>query len=149
MSEIKKAITDAVKAAMRAKEKERLGVLRMVTAEFKRIEVDERIDVDDARVLAVLDKVVKQRRDAATQYTDAGREDLANIEQFEIGVIKDFLPQPLSEDEIQALINEAIANTGANGMGDMGKVMGFIKPKAQGRADMGAVSKLIKASLQG
>lgn len=149
MSEIKKAITDAVKAAMRAKEKERLGVLRMVTAEFKRIEVDERIELDDARVLAVLDKMVKQRRDAATQYTDAGREDLANIEQFEIGVIKDFLPQPLSEDEIQALINEAIANTGANGMGDMGKVMGFIKPKAQGRADMGAVSKLIKASLQG
>ena len=149
MSEIKKAITDAVKAAMRAKEKERLGVLRMVTAEFKRIEVDERIELDDARVLAVLDKMVKQRRDAATQYTDAGREDLANIEQFEIGVIKDFLPQPLSEDEIQALINEAIANTGANGMGDMGKVMGFIKPKAQGPADMGAVSKLIKASLQG
>ncbi|BCD97386.1 hypothetical protein MARGE09_P1587 [Marinagarivorans cellulosilyticus] len=149
MSEIKKAITDAVKAAMRAKEKERLGVLRMVTAEFKRIEVDERIELDDARVLAVLDKMVKQRRDAATQYTDAGREDLANIEQFEIGVIKDFLPQPLSEDEIQALINDAIANTGANGMGDMGKVMGFIKPKAQGRADMGAVSKLIKASLQG
>lgn len=149
MSDIKKAITDDVKAAMRAKAKERLGVLRMVTAEFKRIEVDERIELDDARVLAVLDKMVKQRRDAATQYTDAGREDLARVEQFEIGVIQDFLPQPLSEQEIQNLINEAIASTGANGMGDMGKVMGYIKPKAQGRADMGAVSKLIKSSLQG
>ena len=149
MSEIKNAIKDSVKAAMRAKDKERLGVLRMVTAEFKRIEVDERIEVDDARVLAVLDKMVKQRRDAATQYTDANREDLANIELFEIDVIKGFLPQPLSDEEIQALINEAITSTGANGMGDMGKVMGFIKPKAQGRADMGAVSKLIKTSLQG
>jgi uncharacterized protein YqeY len=111
MSEIKKAITDAVKAAMRAKEKERLGVLRMVTAEFKRIEVDERIELDDARVLAVLDKMVKQRRDAATQFTDAGRDDLASIEHFEIGVVKDFLPQPLSEAEIQTLINDAIAST--------------------------------------
>ncbi len=149
MSEIKTAIKDSVKAAMRAKDKGRLGVLRMVTAEFKRIEVDERIDVDDARVLAVLDKMVKQRRDAATQFTAAGRDDLATIEHFEIDVIKGFLPQPLNDEEIQALISEAITSTGANGMGDMGKVMGFIKPKAQGRADMGAVSKLIKASLQG
>ena len=149
MSEIKNAIKDSVKAAMRAKDKERLGVLRMVTAEFKRIEVDERIEVDDARVLAVLDKMVKQRRDAATQFAAAGRDDLATIEHFEIEVIKGFLPQPLSDEEIKTLINDAISSTGASGMGDMGKVMGFIKPKAQGRADMGAVSKLIKTSLQG
>lgn len=149
MSEIKHAITSAVKDAMRAKAKERLGVLRMVTAEFKRIEVDERIELDDARVLAVLDKMVKQRRDAATQYSDANRQDLADIELFEIGVVQEFLPQALTNDEIQTLINEAIASTGASSMGDMGKVMGAIKPKAQGRADMGAISKLIKASLQG
>lgn len=149
MSEIKKSITSAVKDAMRAKDKERLGVLRMVTAEFKRIEVDERIEVDDARVLAILDKMVKQRRDAATQYKDANREELAAIEEFEITVIQDFLPAPLTNDEIQTLIQDAIAASGASGMGDMGKVMGQLKPKMQGRADMGAVSKLIKATLQG
>ncbi len=149
MSEIKQAITSAVKDAMRAKAKERLGVLRMVTAEFKRIEVDERIELDDARVLAVLDKMTKQRRDAATQFTDANRQDLADIEIFEIDVIQGFLPQALTEEEIQTLIREAIASTGASSMGDMGKVMGVIKPQVQGRADMGAVSKQIKASLQG
>lgn len=149
MSEIKQAITSAVKDAMRAKAKERLGVLRMVTAEFKRIEVDERIELDDARVLAVLDKMTKQRRDAATQFTDANRQDLADIEIFEIDVIQGFLPQALTEEEIQTLIREAIASTGASSMGDMGKVMSVIKPQVQGRADMGAVSKQIKASLQG
>ncbi|WP_053980057.1 GatB/YqeY domain-containing protein [Marinagarivorans algicola] len=148
MSEIKQAITSAVKDAMRAKAKERLSVLRMVTAEFKRIEVDERIELDDARVLAVLDKMTKQRRDAATQFTDANRQDLADIENFEIEVIQAFLPQALTEEEIHTLIREAIASTGASNMGDMGKVMGIIKPRVQGRADMGAVSKLIKASLQ-
>ena len=149
MSEIKQAITSAVKDAMRAKAKERLGVLRIVTAEFKRIEVDERIELDDARVLAVLDKMTKQRRDAATHFTDANRQDLADIEIFEIDVIQGFLPQALTEEEIQTLIREAIASTGASSMGDMGKVMGVIKPQVQGRADMGAVSKQIKASLQG
>ncbi|WP_054113166.1 GatB/YqeY domain-containing protein [Marinagarivorans algicola] len=149
MSEIKQAITSAIKDAMRAKAKERLSVLRMVTAEFKRIEVDERIELDDARVLAVLDKMTKQRRDAATQFTDANRQDLADIENFEIEVIQAFLPQALTEEEIHTLIREAIASTGASNMGDMGKVMGIIKPRVQGRADMGAVSKLIKASLQG
>lgn len=147
MSEIKQAITQAVKDAMRAKAKERLGVLRMVTAEFKRIEVDERIELDDARVLAVLDKMVKQRRDAAKQYQDAGREELAAIENYEIEVIQDFLPKPLTQDEIAALIQQAISDTGANGMGDMGKVMGQLKPQLQGRADMGAVSQQIKAAL--
>lgn len=147
MSEIKQAITQAVKDAMRAKAKERLGVLRMVTAEFKRIEVDERIELDDARVLAVLDKMIKQRRDAAKQYQDAGREELAAIENYEIEVIQDFLPKPLTQDEIAALIQQAISDTGANGMGDMGKVMGQLKPQLQGRADMGAVSQQIKAAL--
>lgn len=147
MSEIKQAITQAVKDAMRAKEKERLGVLRMVTAEFKRIEVDERIELDDARVLAVLDKMVKQRRDAAKQYQDAGREELAAIENYEIEVIQDFLPKPLTQDEIAELIQQAISATGASGMGDMGKVMGQLKPQLQGRADMGAVSQQIKAAL--
>ena len=149
MSEIKQAITSAVKAAMRAKQKERLGVLRMVTAEFKRIEVDERIELDDARVLAVLDKMAKQRRDAATQYKDADRPELAEVEEFEITVIQDFLQQALTDEEIQALISDAISSTGAASMGDMGKVMGVLKPQVQGRADMGAVSKLIKAALQG
>lgn len=149
MSDIKQAVTSSVKDAMRAKDKERLGVLRMVTAEFKRIEVDERIELDDARVLVVLDKMVKQRRDAASQYADAGREELAAIENFEIGVIQEFLPKPLTDDEISALVAAAIASTGASGMADMGKVMAELKPKAQGRADMGAVSKLIKAALQG
>ncbi len=149
MSDIKQAVTSAVKDAMRAKAKERLGVLRMVTAEFKRVEVDERIDIDDARVLIILDKMVKQRRDAATQYADAGRQELAAIENFEIGVIQEFLPQPLSDDEVKALIAAAISSTGASSMADMGKVMAEIKPKAQGRADMGAVSKLIKAAFQG
>ena len=149
MSDIKKAITTAVKEAMRAKQKERLGVLRMVTAEFKRIEVDERIELDDARVLAVLDKMVKQRRDAAEQYKDAGRDELASNEHFEIEVIQTFLPQPLSPEEINTLIQDAISQTGASGMGDMGKVMGVLKPQLQGRADMGATSKLIKAALQG
>ena len=147
MSEIKKTITQAVKDAMRAKDKERLGVLRMVTAEFKRIEVDERIELDDARVLAVLDKMVKQRRDAAKQYQDAGREELAAIENYEIEVIQDFLPKPLTQDEIAELIQQAISATGASGMGDMGKVMGQLKPQLQGRADMGAVSQQIKAAL--
>ena len=149
MSDIKQAVTDAVKDAMRAKAKERLGVLRMVTSEFKRVEVDERIDIDDARVLIILDKMVKQRRDAATQYADAGRQELAAIENFEIGVIQEFLPQPLSDDEVKALIAAAISSTGASSMADMGKVMAEVKPKAQGRADMGAVSKLIKAAFQG
>lgn len=149
MSEIKQAVLSAVKDAMRAKAKDRLGLLRMVTSEFKRVEVDERIDIDDARVLIILDKMVKQRRDAATQYTDAGRDELAAIENFEIGVIQEFLPQPLSDEEVKALIADAIASTGASSMADMGKVMAEIKPKAQGRADMGAVSKLIKAAFQG
>lgn len=146
-SELKGRIHDAMKAAMRAKEKPRLGVIRLIQAEFKRIEVDERIEIDDARVLAVLDKMVKQRRDSAQQYEDAGRPELAEQETFEISVISEFLPQALSEDEISALIDEALANTDATGMQAMGAVMAKLKPKLQGRADMGKVSQLVKAKL--
>ena len=147
-SEIQHAIAEAVKDAMRAKAKERLGVLRLVTAEFKRVEVDERIELDDARVLTILDKMVKQRRESAKQYSENGRPELAEQEQFEIGVIQEYLPQQLSEAEIRQLVTEAAASLGAKSAADMGKVMAAIKPKVQGRADMGLVSQLVKAQLQ-
>ena len=114
---------------MRAKEKERLGTIRLVLAEIKKVEVDERIDPDDVRVTSILDKMVKQRRDSIKQFTDAGRDELAAKEQTEIEVIQEFLPQPLSEEEIASLIEEAIASTGATSMQDMGKVMGLLKPQ--------------------
>jgi len=147
MSELKQAITDAMKDAMRAKEKARLGTIRMILAELKRVEVDERIELDDARILAILDKMNKQRRDSIEQYESAGREDLAAIEREEMEVIATFLPAALSDDEISALVDDAIAKSGASGMQDMGKVMGLLKPQLQGRADMGAVSKTVKAKL--
>lgn len=131
-SAIQSKIHDEMKAAMRAKDKPRLGTIRLIQAEFKRIEVDERIELDDARVLAVLDKMVKQRRDSAKQYTDAGRPELAEQENAEIVVISEFLPQPFSDDEIAGLIDEAIASTGASGMQGMGQVMAELKPKLQG-----------------
>jgi len=146
-SKLKNQIADAVKDAMRAKDKARLGVLRMVMSEFKKIEVDERIELDDTRVLAVLDKQLKQRKDSAKQFSDAEREDLAERERFEIGVIQEFMPASLSEEEITKLLQEAITQTGAESMRDMGKVMGIVKPQVQGRADMGAVSKLVKSLL--
>jgi len=146
-SEIQTRIHSEMKAAMRAKDKPRLGVIRLMQAEFKRIEVDERIELDDARVLAVLDKMVKQRRDSAKQYEEANRQELADQEHFEITVIADFLPKALTDDEINTHINDAILSAGASGMQDMGKVMGILKPTFQGRADMGAISKLIKAKL--
>ena len=146
-SSIKAKVSAAVKDAMRAKEKNRLGVLRMIMAEFKKIEVDERIELDDARVLAVLDKMAKQRRDAAKQYQDAGREDLAETELFEIEAIQAFLPQALTPSELEALVKAAIAESNAETMQDMGKVMAIIKPQAQGRADMGEVSKMVKSLL--
>ena len=148
-SALKDTINDAVKDAMRAKDKARLGVLRMVMSEFKRIEVDERIELDDARVLAVLDKMLKQRKDSTNQYEAAGRQDLADVEIFEISVIQGFMPQPLTDSEINAIIKAAITETGASGMADMGKVMAIIKPEIQGRADMGAVSKQVKDALAG
>lgn len=139
----------AQKAAMKARDKERLGTIRLILSEFKRIEVDERIEVDDARALAVLDKMVKQRRDSVEQYETAGRTELAEQEKFEIGIIQEYLPAQLSEDEINSMIDEALAGTDASGMAAMGAVMGQLKPKLQGRADIGAVSQMVKARLQG
>lgn len=144
---IKDDLKDAQKAAMRAKEKAKLATIRMILAEFKRIEVDERIDVDDARALVILDKMSKQRKESIKQFDAAGRDDLAQVEHAELAVIGTFLPEPLSDDEVTSLIADAIAATGAAGMADMGKVMGLLKPKLQGRADMGAVSGKIKAAL--
>lgn len=132
---------------MRAKDKPRLGVLRILMSEFKRIEVDERIELDDARVLAVLDKQVKQRKDSARQFAEAGRQELCDQENYEISVIQEFLPSSLSSEEISQIIKEAIAETGASEMSDMGKVMAIVKPQVQGRADMGEVSKQVKAQL--
>ena len=146
-SPLKAQINEAMKAAMRAKEKERLGTIRLVLAEIKKVEVDERIDPDDVRVTSILDKMVKQRRDSIKQFTDAGRDELAAKEQTEIEVIQEFLPQPLSEEEIASLIEEAIASTGATSMQDMGKVMGLLKPQMAGKADIGKVSGLIKQRL--
>jgi uncharacterized protein YqeY len=141
---LKDTLKQAMKDAMRAKAKERLSAIRLIQAEIKRIEVDERIDLDDDRVLVILDKMLKQRRDSISQYQAAERNDLADIEIFEVGIIQEFLPAQLSDDEITALIDDAIAATGASEMKDMGKVMGMIKPKVQGRADVGAIGKLIK-----
>ncbi|WP_341937670.1 GatB/YqeY domain-containing protein [Marinimicrobium sp. C2-29] len=146
-SELQKRINDTLKTAMRAREKARVAVLRLVTSEFKRIEVDERIELDDARVLAVLDKMVKQRRDSEQQYREAGRDDLADQERFEIDTIQEFLPQPLSDAELDQLVADAIAQTGASSMKEMGAVMGVLKPQVQGRADMADVSKRLKAKL--
>ena len=140
-------ITDAMKDAMRAKDKPRLGAIRLMLSEVKRIEVDERIEIDDERLLAILDKMIKQRRDSITQYEAAGRDELAAIEIAEIAVIQDFLPTALNEEEINAMIAVAIAETGAESMRDMGKVMGILRPQIQGRADGGAVSGLVKVAL--
>ena len=144
---LKQQITDAMKAAMKGGDKPRLGVVRLMLAAIKQREVDERIELDDAQVLAVLDKMVKQRRDSIQQYEDAGRDELAAAEAAEIGVIQDFLPAELSEAEIDDIISAAIAETGAESMRDMGKVMGIVKPKVQGRADVGRVSGLVKRKL--
>ena len=148
-SMLKQQLTDDMKAAMRAKDKPRLGVVRLVLAAIKQREVDERIELDDAQVLAVLDKMVKQRRDSLTQFTDAGRQDLADQESFELSVLQEYLPAALSEAEIDALITAAIESTGAASMKEMGKVMGVLKPQVQGRADVGEVSKRIKSLLAG
>ncbi len=144
---LKTRITEAMKDAMRSKAKERLSAIRLILAEIKRIEVDERIEVDDARVLSILDKMNKQRRDSISQFEAAGRDDLAATEKAEMAVIAEFLPAALSEAELNELITGAIADTGAESMRDMGKVMGLLKPKLQGRADMGAVSQAIKERL--
>ncbi|MCP3427868.1 GatB/YqeY domain-containing protein [Opacimonas viscosa] len=140
-------LKDAQKEAMRAKDKVRLGTIRMALAAVKQKEVDERVEVTETDVLAILTKMVKQRKESAAQYVAANRQDLADVELAEIAIVESFLPQPLTADEITALITAAIAQTGAAGMQDMGKVMGVLKPQMQGRADMGKVSGLIKAQL--
>ena len=136
-----------MKTAMREKDKARLGVIRLMTSAMKQIEVDERIELDDARVLAILDKMLKQRRESIKQYEAADRQELVDQEAFEITIIQDFMPKQLDDTEIDAIIDDAVTTTGASSMKDMGKVMGIIKPKLAGRADMGAVSGKIKAKL--
>lgn len=147
MSDYKSTLTAEMKRCMKAGEKARLSVVRSLLAAIKQQEIDQQITLDDAQILAVLDKALKQRRDSFSQYQEAEREDLAEQEAFEISVIQDFMPQPLSESEIEQMVQEAIAQTSAASMQDMGKVMGILKPKMQGRADMSVVSQKIKASL--
>jgi uncharacterized protein YqeY len=144
---IKDRIQQDMKDAMRARDKERLATIRLILAAIKQREVDERIELDDSQVIAVLDKMVKQRRESIAQFEQAGRDDLIAQEQGELEVITPYLPAALSEAEITQLIDEAMQDTGASSIKDMGKVMGQLKPKLQGRADMGAVSAMIKARL--
>ena len=149
MSTLKTRINDDLKTAMRAHEKTRVAVLRLIMSEFKRIEVDERIEVDDVRALVVLDKMIKQRRDSFTQFTAAERTDLAAQEAYEITEIQVYLPTALSTAEIESIVSLAITQAGVTEMRDMGKAMALIKPQVQGRADLGEVSKLLKAKLGG
>jgi uncharacterized protein YqeY len=144
---IKARLTEAMKDAMRARDKDRLGAIRLVLSEFKKIEVDERIDVSDERAITILDKMVKQRRDSIKQYEAGGRPELAATEQAEITVIQEFLPAALSESEISAIISKAIKETGATSMKEMGAVMNIARPQLLGRADMGLVSQLVKKLL--
>ena len=148
-STIRERITEDMKSAMRAGEKERLGAIRLILAAIKQVEVDTRQAPDDTAILAILDKMVKQRRESIAQYEKAGRDELAAKEQAEIDIIQTYLPEPLSDEEIDTLIEATLANTGASSLRDMGKVMGALKPKLQGRADMGAVSARIKQRLGG
>jgi len=146
---LKQQLTEDMKAAMKGGQKERLGVIRLINAAIKQREVDERVELDDAAVLGVLEKMVKQRRDSVAQYEAASREDLAAIERAEIVVIEAYLPAKLGEAEILAAIDAAIADTGASGPADMGRLMGVLKPKLAGQADMGQVSGLVKKKLAG
>ncbi len=146
---LKQQLTDDMKAAMKGGDKHSLGVIRLINAAIKQREVDERIELDDAAVIAVLDKMVKQRKDSVSQYEAANREDLAKVERDEIVVIERYLPAKMGEAEILAAINTAIAQTGAVSAADMGKLMGVLKPLLAGQADMGLVSKLVKQALAG
>ena len=148
-SPLKQRILEDVTATMRARDKLRLGTLRLVTAAIKQVEVDSRSDLDDAGVLTVLEKMLKQRRDSLQQYSDAGRRDLADQESYEIAIIEAYMPESLPAVELEALIDAAIAETSATSMRDMGKVMGLLKSRVQGRADLGAVSGTVKQKLAG
>ena len=142
-------IAEDMKSAMRAKDAPRLAAIRLLMAAIKQREVDERVELSDDQVISVIEKMLKQRRDSISQYESAGRQDLADVEKFEVSVLQNYLPQPLSESEIDALLAAAIASSGAAGVKDMGKVMAIVKPQMAGRADMGRVSALIKAKLGG
>lgn len=146
---LKDRIQEDMKSAMRARDKDRLGIIRLILAAVRQREIDERITLDDAQILGVLDRMVKQRRESITQYQNAGREDLAAREAYEIQVIQEYLPEALSESEIDTLIDEAVTAAGAQSIRDLGKVMVWLKPKVQGRADMAAVSARIKDRLAG
>ncbi len=146
---LKERINEDMKAAMRAKETARLAAIRLLLAAVKQKEVDERVTLDDAAVTAVIEKLLKQRKDSATQYEAAKRMDLADQEKFEIGVLSAYMPQQLSAEEVAGLVRQAVAETGAAGAKDMGKVMAWLKPKLAGRADMTSVSGLVKAALSG
>ncbi len=144
---LKARINEDMKAAMKARETARLGAIRLLLAAIKQREIDDRVELDDAGVLGVIDKMLKQRRDSISQYEAAGRQDLADAEKFEVAVLSGYMPQALSSDEIQAAVAGAVAASGATGMQDMGKVMAVLKPKLAGRADMSQVSSLVKAAL--
>ena len=146
-SPLKQAFTEAMKDAMRAKDKPRLGTIRLALSEIKRIEVDERIDLDDGRIIGILDKMIKQRRESIRQYASADRPELVAQEQFEIEVIQEFLPQALDANELEQIIKSAVTESGAASMKEMGKVMNLVRPKVVGRSDMAEVSKQIKALL--
>ncbi len=147
MTTMQSRLKDEMKQAMRDKEKSRLGTIRLIMAAIKQIEVDQRVVLDDEQVIATLDKMLKQRRESIRQYRDAGREDLAEVEEAEIAVIQDFLPQALTEEEIVAMVESAIADCSASSIKDMGKVMALLKPAMLGRADMSVVGKKIKTAL--
>lgn len=146
---LKERITDDMKAAMRAKEAERLGAIRMLTAAIKQKEVDERVELDDVAVIAIVDKLLKQRKDSIDAFQKAGRQDLADKEAAEVAVLSVYLPQRLSADEVAAEVKAIVAELGASGPGDMGKVMGAVKARLAGKADMGQVSAAVKAALAG
>jgi len=144
---LKSQLQTDMKSSMKSGDKKRLGVIRLMLSAIKQVEVDERIELDDGRVTAVLDKMAKQRRESIAQFEQAGRDDLTAIEQAELGIIQEYLPAALSEAEIQELVEQSIASSGAATIKDMGKVMGMLKPQLQGRADMGQVSQLVKSRL--
>lgn len=147
MSDLKNQIQDAAISAMKAGEKKRLATIRLMTSSIKQIEIDERIELDDQRIIVILDKMVKQRRESISQFKTAGRDDLVKQENFEIDIIQEFLPQALGEEEVDKIVSQAIEQTGASSIKDMGKVMGLVKPQIVGRADMGEVSGRIKTLL--
>ena len=144
---LKSKLQEDMKSSMKGGDKERLAVIRMMLAAIKQVEVDERIDPDDARITAIIDKMAKQRRESIAQFETAKRDDLIAIEAAELEIIQEYLPEALSEEQINALVEQAIVSTGASSMQDMGKLMGALKPQLQGRADMGQVSQLVKSRL--